>query len=217
MPDADIIHNKLNPRYQKFYKQICEWSWNPEHLGYQALRPLKKDIEHYGDAPIQIIKKAYTHFAKLTSTPLFLPIVNRLEENRYLDDLGRNIIGRNNRGKNLAIKACKEMLYEMHNGRFLGIARISQPKIVEQLLVKYFLMIYRSNFEECAPQTSLHYLDVDQEIFSERLDIIHPFIESGIKGLALQVVRSGSVAHIRIPKKPRKVQHIDLETNILDI
>ena len=52
MPDGDIVHVKLSRRYQKPYKQLCEGLYGDAELTRAVLRPLKQDLQDYGDAPL---------------------------------------------------------------------------------------------------------------------------------------------------------------------
>jgi hypothetical protein len=58
MPDGDIVHPRLSYGYQKIYKQICEGFFDSETLAYYVLPPLLKDIQKYGNGPINLLQKA---------------------------------------------------------------------------------------------------------------------------------------------------------------
>ena len=47
MPDGDIVHVRLAPRYQKPYKQICEGRFGDSELAHEVLRPLKRDLQDF--------------------------------------------------------------------------------------------------------------------------------------------------------------------------
>ena len=57
MPDGDIVHVKLPRRYQKSYKQFCEGQCGDVELTRAVLRPLKRDLQDYGNAPLELIQQ----------------------------------------------------------------------------------------------------------------------------------------------------------------
>ena len=54
MPDGDKVHVKLAHRYQKVYKQLCEGQYDDAELAHEVLGSLKRDLQGYGDEPLQL-------------------------------------------------------------------------------------------------------------------------------------------------------------------
>ena len=70
MPDGDIVHVKLPRRYQKSYKQLCEGQYGDAELTRAVLRPLKQDLQDYGDAPLKLIQQVAAELNQIPDEPL---------------------------------------------------------------------------------------------------------------------------------------------------
>ena len=54
------VHANLARRYQKPYKQICEGQYGDVELTRAVLRPLKLDLQDYGDEPLKPLRNIAT-------------------------------------------------------------------------------------------------------------------------------------------------------------
>lgn len=61
MPDDDIVNPNLASRYRKPYKQLCEGFYGSEIIAQEIARGLVKDIQRYGNPPIELIKHYLFH------------------------------------------------------------------------------------------------------------------------------------------------------------
>lgn len=69
MPDGDIVHNRLPTRYQKPYKWLCEGKASSDECARAVLEPLKKDLKHKGDLPVQLCRDLENLLSQAVTTP----------------------------------------------------------------------------------------------------------------------------------------------------
>src|SRR5687768_4217757 len=93
MPDSDKVHVGLTPRYQKPYKQLCEGYLSPEELAHNILKPLKKDIQAYGDGPINLIKQVGELLEERASAPIFNLPIDYNVESQNIENLAKRTPG----------------------------------------------------------------------------------------------------------------------------
>jgi len=209
MPDADIIHIGLSPRYHKVYKQLCEGVWNKQYIGRSVLRVLKKDIQIYGDEPIVLISKFASRLERIFSRPLFLPLTDWLSESNFLDQLKRQTHG-NKRGLKFAVDSCKGMLQELRE-----VFEVVSP-VKEKLISIYFLKIYKAQFEEPIYLSQSNYQGISQELILTRLDELSLPIEQGINELASLVANGRKVRSLSISVKTNR-KKIKLDDDVLSL
>src|SRR5258706_3989152 len=109
MPDADKI-GKLSRRWSNIYRKACEGYFDSVSLANDAMNPLQKDLENYGNFPIRLLKEASNRLETIRNNPLFLPVSNWNEEDRFIRDLASTYMQKrqsNQRGINIAISAYK--------------------------------------------------------------------------------------------------------------
>lgn len=210
MPDRDKIHPQLPRRYYTPYRQICEGHESVEEIARAACKGLRKDIQEYGDVPLEMIDNIRSDFDKIASHPLFLPSVDWGELSRKVDDSNRKISG-NNRAKAICCEAFKKYI---HSLRFEGP---SSEDYKMQILSNYIDKIYISNFEEMIPLNQQHYNDETQDNVCKTLIKIRPYAESHIKDFAEKILRTGTVKSIFDPKHPRSGEPFDIFADILQL
>lgn len=207
MPDADKVNTSLSRRYQKVYKQVCEGYFSSDALAYEVLKPLRKDIQGFGNAPLQFLQEVAAQLHELRALPLLKPIINWSEESERISELkgaySQKLIP-NRRGMNFALIACKEIL------RKIKANEPTNPKLLTDIAHKYIQRIYESNFEDPILLTEDHYLEVSTNELSSRLNTMKPFIDDGIEHFATQIERNGRAKPLRFPPRANKRQTVDL-------
>lgn len=194
MPDADRI-GKLSRRWSKVYKEVCEGHFDSASLADAAMDPLRKDIEDYGDFPVHFLKDASNRLEELRNNPLFLPVHDWSEEDRFIRDLKFSYMQKsrfNQRGIDLAISAYKEVVYNFRNGQ------IVDGNLNEVLICKYIRRIYDGNFTDLVPRMLGNQVNPDWEGISDRLHEMDVLINEKIDSIAPQIARKDSVKRLRI-------------------
>lgn len=195
MPDADKI-GKLSRRWSKMYRKICEGHFDNTSLANDAMNPLMKDIEGYGNYPIRLLKEVSIRLDDIRNNPLFLPTRNWNDEDHFIRNLGFTYMHKyrsNQRGMNIAIAAYKDVVHNFRNeGDVSGNS-------YEVLIRRYIRRIYDSNFAELVPFAGKNHIDVDWDI-NQRLNEIDNFVDKNIDSLASQIVRKGKIGRLRQPR-----------------
>jgi hypothetical protein len=112
MPDGDIVHVNLPRRYQKPYKQLCEGQYSDVELTRAVLRPLKRDLQEYGDAPLKLIQQVVAEMNQISHEPLLKQSINWTEKNETIDRCAQQIAGHPT-AMALAVQACQQQLQEL--------------------------------------------------------------------------------------------------------
>lgn len=208
MPDGDIIHSRLRRLYQKPYKWLCEGAAAGDECARAVLEKLKQDIKAKGDLPIllaqamaaivaQIISSleeaSESDFARLSVE--FDNLVQRADGSPYI--------------KELILRAGKGYLNDLRNRREVNITHTS-----EAIWRRYAHEVYESEFKERIPLTSEHYAGVTQEILDERIEVMQPSIDSGIRKFTQTAIRNQSVAKLSMPRRSSR-KAIDLGEDLL--
>ena len=205
MPDGDKVHAHLAPIYQKVYKQLCEGQYGSEELAIEALRSIKKNIQNYGDGPLNLIEQVAAQLKQIPTEPLLREIIDWSEESTKVDKLAQQASG-TKRAVDLVLKACKEQLQELRHGAY-------PQDLMFELTIKYLRNVYMSNFEKHIPLAK-HYHGVSQATVDARLDCMWPHVDQGIVALAMQVVHKGSIHSLRLPRRPKLKCPIDLDADL---
>lgn len=209
MPDADIMHVSLSPKYRSAYQQICEWAWSKEYIGHSALKALRKDLQIYGNEPITLIGKFSYQLDNILSQPLFLPLTDWPSLKNYLELQKRQIHG-NKRGLEIAAEACKLVIEKIKGGN----DQFYPTK--ERIISEYLLKIYRARFEEPIILIQNHHLNTPHEIVLERLSEIRQPVEKGICVLASQAANGRKVKSLKLPEDQNR-KKIQLDDNVLSL
>ncbi len=162
MPDSDRVHAALPYRYQKTYKQLCEGYGSGEELARNVLKPLKKDIQDYGDGPIKLIKQMGERLEQIASAPPILKSSTNWDaESKNIERLAQKTYG-DPRGVALAVQSCEEVLQAVQLGEV-------NQNCAHQIAHRYVQNIYDANFVERIPMKKDHYNGVDQATLDRRL------------------------------------------------
>ena len=206
MPDGDKVHVNLAHRYQKVYKQICEGQYDDAELAHEVLKPLKRDLQDYGDEPLQLIRQVSAELDQIPDEPLLKQLVNWGEESQKIDRFAQQNPG-SLIAKELVVKACQQQLQELRYSE-------RPHDLTEEMSRKYVSAVYEANFEERVPLAQ-YYNGADQTVVDARLKGMRSHVEQGISSFAVQMIRNGSVASLRCPPMTRP--SIGLDDDLFDL
>lgn len=198
MADLDKVHKNLSKEFSKVYEQICEDAFSTPDLVHNMQKPLKSHIKKYGEAPILITQEAARTIERFEIGPLFR---STIDWNNILTNIQKysRQLGGKPRGKDLAIRAIKEKLYELQN-------QISDTNnLKKDLNYKYVEQIYQADFEDIIRKEQRHYRDFPHEVMIDKLDRINEVLPSKIDNFAMQLSKSSNPKRLRIIKRGEKV------------
>jgi hypothetical protein len=206
MPDRDIVHKNLPYRWQKVYKQICEGRFGDAELAHEVLRPLRRDLQDYGDEPLKLIHQIATVLNQIPDEPLLKQLVDWSEMSQSIDRCAQQIDGHRT-AMELAVKACQRQLQTL---RYSSGSYDSTEETSLSIGGKYVDAVYKANFEERVPLAQ-HYNGVDQVTVDARLRGMRVHAEQGIAHFAAQMIRNGSVTSLRCPPMARPTIGLDYD------
>src|SRR5205807_2429557 len=120
MPDGDIIHPSLSPRYYGLYEQVCEGHYDEDALAREALKCLKKDVKDFGDGPIHLIEQEAAIFEHIATQLQQGKDVDWAQERRKVKRLAQRADG-GKRALAHAIKAGEQQLRDLQIEQRYGI------------------------------------------------------------------------------------------------
>ena len=190
MPDGDKVHENLARRYQNPYKQICEGQYGDAELARAVLRPLKRDLQDYGDEPIKLIQEVAGELSQIPQEPLLKQLVNWGELSQMIDRFAQHMYG-DRTAIELTVQVCQQQLQEL---RYSACPH----DLAAEMLRKYGVAVYKANFEGRVPLAQ-HYSGADPSTVDARLQGIRGHVEQAIDNLAAQMMRNSSVTSLRRP------------------
>lgn len=206
MPDGDKVHQHLAGPYQQLYKQICEGQDGPEKLGRDAMRPVRRSLEHYGDGPIALVKQVMTPIDRLPKEPILRRLA--LEKARGTIPSIARVAQGSKRGIELATDACRQVIQDACEGK-------DSNHLLREALSRYVIDIYRADFEERIPLSRAHDRGVDQATIAMRLDLARPYVERNAMILAVQLNKGCDVRKLRLPRQASLSYRATLNDNLL--
>ena len=210
MPDGDIVHPTLSPRYYGLYEQVCEGYYDEDALAREALRCLKKDLKDFGDGPIRLIEQEAAIFEHIATQLQQGKGVDWAQERRKVKGLAQDADGEK-RALAHVIKACEQQLRDLQIEQYYGI-RSSHFQV--ELARRYLLNIYDAHFAGKVEQSRQHYNQADRQYVLARLTDMRPSVIKGLEYLAEQIARRNDVQVLRLPPRPRHMRMIDLNTDL---
>lgn len=209
MPDGDKIHAHLPQRYQKVYQQICEGYLSDEELSHEVSRPLIKDIQQYGDAPIKFIKEVSARLEQVPTGPLFEKSDFWSQMSQEMDIIAQQqAYGYNHRGFELALNSCKEKLLDLRDGKH-------SRNLNQEMIQNYVRNLYNANFEECVPLSQQHYGNASQATINKRLANIQPHLEERFATISRRLAQKGTASSLNPSSLHRGKPSIGMYDNLL--
>ncbi len=210
MPDGDIIHPTLSPRYYSLYEQVCEGHYDEDALARETLRCLKKDLKDFGDGPIHLIAQEVTVFEHIATQLQLAEGIDWAQERRKIKGLAQYADGEK-RALAHAVKACEQQLRDLQVEQHYGLR---PPDFLLSITRRYLLNIYEAHFAGKVEQSRQHYNQADHRFVLTRLADMRPSVIKGLEYLAEQIARRNDVQILRLPSRPRHTRMIDLNTDL---
>lgn len=210
MPDGDIIHPTLSPRYYHLYEQVCEEHADEETLAREALKCLKKDLKDFGNGPIHLIAREAAIFESIATQLQQGQIIDWVQERRKIKGLAQSADGEK-RAIALVIKACEQQLRDIQIERSYGV---SSSHFLVDITRKYLLNIFDAHFAGKVEQSRQHYNQADRQYVLARLVDMRPSVIQGLEYLAEQIARRNDVQVLRLLPHSKHMRMIDLNTDL---
>lgn len=212
MADGDIYHNNIPQRYQKLYHQVEQGYDDPEVLAHEALEPLKKDIQKFGEPVIQFLEEAARQIKEHVCSPLFVSSDDRDALKQSIEELSQKVYS-DKKAVKLACNACEQYINQFPSTDY-GSFQDYNP--FQDVVRAYIMNVYISRFEARAeiPPTGKCAREVQVDI-PQVLVRMRPYVEEKVDYLSKQVSKSGRVDTIRLPLHPYKEQPVNLNENLL--
>lgn len=207
MPDSDRVHAGLPYRYQKTYQQLCEGYMSPAEIAHNSLKPLKKDIQDFGDGPINLIKQVGEQLEEKTSTPIDKLAIDYNAESQNIESCAQRIQG-HPRGIAIAERTCEESLQAIQRGEVDQVG-------TQQIVQKYIENAYDSNFVQGISMVEQHHDNALQETLDQRLKDMQPHLSQGFANMAEQIMQKDSVKSLRVPRRSWVDSPVDIHNNDL--
>lgn len=202
MADGDIIHNKLSWRYQRAYKELCEWDLDRNECAWVVMGAVMRDLKKKGNAPVRLAKRMGERLEQVLGDGSENSSRNWGALNVELHRLARQVQC-SHYDKEIVLRAGKGILHDLRYDR-----RVNASNLSEICVKRYMQEVYKSNFEDRIPLTPNHYADVDHVTLTKRVEIIHPDLVVAIGKWAQKANANEDVTNLRRPKR-QIVKEID--------
>lgn len=208
MPNGDIVLPSVPALYQRVLRRICDGQYSDELIAHDTLRQVRKDLVRFGEEPIRLIEQMHQDFAQIPTEPLLRREVDWLQATQRLERLAGQADGHAD-AIELALDAAKAQLAMLRRGE-VGSCPLAA------IIAAYITRIYEARFAGRIPREQAT-PEVDGELVHERLAAVYPYLALGIENVADQIARRGSVAAIRMPRRPRPTTPIALDTDLATV
>src|SRR5258708_37099879 len=112
MPDGDIVHPLVSPRFQQLYVQVCQRELAEDDLVRKALGGLIKEVESFGEDPLHLIAQEEALFEDIFLRRQQEEEINWALERRTLNRLQQSADG-HQRALGLVVRAGEDQLREL--------------------------------------------------------------------------------------------------------
>ncbi len=207
MPDGDIVHPLVSPRFQQLYVQVCEGEIAEDDLVRKALGCLIKEVEFFGNEPLHLIAQEEALFQDIVFRRQQGEEINWAHERRKLKRLQQSA-GRHQRALGLVVRACEDQLRELEK---LGHYYITPPDFQREITRQYLINVYDAQFAEpAATPLRPHPHQAEPEFVRQRLIAIRPDVIKGLGFCLEHILRHGTTSGMRRPSSSPK-RKINLE------
>ncbi len=207
MPDGDIVHPLVSPRFQQLYVQVCEGELAEDDLVWKVLGCLIKEVEFFGDEPLQLITQEEALLGDIFFRHQQGEEINWAHERRKLKQF-QQFAGGNLRALGLVVRAGEDQLRELEQH---GHYYITPPDFQREITRQYLINVYDAQFAGPAV-TPLrpHPHQADPDFVRQRLIAIRPDMIKGLESCVEQILRHGTTRGMRRPPSS-PVRKINLE------
>jgi hypothetical protein len=213
MPDGDIVHPSLSPRFRQLYLQVCEGALLEDDLARKALLCLKKEVAVFGDEPLYLIAQHAAFLEDLFHRVQGGEEINWANERRMLKQQQQFVRG-HQRALGLVVRAGEDQLSELEKRSHYYLA---SPDYQRELTRQYLINVYDAQFAEPVATPLRPYVyQAEPDLVHQRLAAMRPDVVRGLESYVDQVMQSESVARLRCPANSPK-EKIGPEMYELDI
>lgn len=201
MPDGDIVHPKVSPRFQQLYVQVCQGELAEDDLVRKALGDLIKEVEFFGDDPLHLIAQEEILFEDIFLRRQQEEAINWAHERRRLKQLQQSA-GGHRRALGLVVRACEDQLRELEQH---GHYYITPPDFQREIVKQYLINVYDAQFAgPAATPLRPHPHQVDPDFVRQRLITIRPDVIKGLESCVEQILQHGTTRGMRHPPSSPK-------------
>lgn len=194
MPDGDRFPH-LKPRYTAAYKQVCQGQLDAQTIARNIVTVLRKDIRDAGAESIQAINLIAMQHSLVLLRLYSGIVVDWCEARQQLENSARTVTSKSMRS--LVVRAGNENLDELHEGG-------SSSDMHTNLLLKFLLHLYSTNFADCLPMIPLHFDNATPESVSAQLETIQPHVEAELARFAKGISQKGSDAKLHLSRRNKQ-------------
>jgi hypothetical protein len=196
MPDGDIVHPSVSPRFQQLYVQVCQGELAEDDLVRKALGRLIKEVEFFGDEPLHLIAQEEALFQDIFLRRQQGKEINWAHERRKLKQLQQSADG-HQRALGLMVRACEDQLRELEQHGYFYIA---PPDFQREITRQYLINVYDAQFAEpAATPLRPHPHQADPDFVRQRLIAIRPDVIKGLGSYVEHILRHGTIEGMRRP------------------
>ena len=174
MPDNDRIYHNLNWRWSKSAEQLGEWAHSPIAIAHSTLMSLKKQIQHYGNPPVFLLKTVGGYFSTLESLSRAKDI---FVAKGWISDQTHEVLrqhGGSKRGLELAKRVSVGQLNNLPGSSHTDVDHF------DALTKSWVSAVYEADYVDIVSFAHQHYANATCSEIRERLAITDPYIMRGI-------------------------------------
>ena len=196
MPDGDIVHPNVSPRFQQLYIQVCQGELAENDLVRKALACLIKEVESFGDQPLHLIAQEEALFEEIFLRRQQGEEINWARERRKLKQLQQPVAG-NLRALGLVVRSGEDQLRELEQH---GHYYITPPDFQRVITRQYLINVYDAQFAgPAATPLRPHPHQADPDFVRQRLLAIRPDVIKGLESCVEQILQHGTTKGLRRP------------------
>lgn len=216
MPDGDILHPDLSPRFRQLASQVCEGELPEDNLVRKALESLKKEVEFFGDEPLHLIARLKALFEDLFLRLKRGEAINWAHERREIKRQQQYISG-HQRALGLVIRAGEEQLgaLEKYHHYYL-----TDPDYRQSLTKQYLMNVYDAQFAApLAAPLRPYPRQTEPEMVRQKLSAMRPDVFGRLESYVDQIIQHGTVQGLRRPpsRPQEKIRSDMFEMDISEV
>ncbi len=207
MPDGDIVHPGVSPRFQQLYVQVCQGELAEDDLVRKALGSLIKEVEFFGEDPLHLIAQEEALLEDIFLRRQQGEAINWAHERRKLKQLQQSV-GGNLRALGLAVRAGEDQLRELEQH---GHYYIMSPDFQREITRQYLTNVFDAQFAEpAATPLRPHPHQADPDFVRQRLLTLRSDVLRGLESCVEHILWHGTTIGMRRPPSG-PVRKINLE------
>ncbi len=203
MADGDIFRNGLGV-YKNLYNWLCENKASMSECTQLAIKALKQDLKKKGDLPIKLAQDMGERLSQILSIEGENKSVDWGSANREIEKI-LQVDGRHD-VKELILCAGKSFIHKLRYG---GDLELNASSISEAILGQYMTTVFESGFHGRIPLTDEHHAGMNDRTLKQQIREMQPAVASAIDNWAKKANSDGSIAKLRVPRRPVNPVNMD--------